>query len=550
MAPSAPGSISDIVQRLQLWIQRQSSGLAKVEYSSEFSRQAVLGKLQPTLKQQGMPLYEIALPRYQAPGAITDFLNQELDKYPSGLVSITGFTTAFDTKVPLADALRQLNMNRERLAHRPLQQIWWMLPIFSQNSLLGMPDLTSWFLPRLRLTEALTPQQPQGELMNPEGTASNFDDARQRAYSLIERFQQAYAAGANTQELLETYLLPALEALAEVNAYQELKAVTSEFAGLLTALQDSDSPELLNALNQLALLYYRQGRYSEATPLLKRTLTQRQQSLGPDHPHTATSLNNLAALYESMGRYGEAEPLYARSLVIREAQLGPDHPDTATSLNNLAALYESMGRYGEAEPLYARSLEIREAQLGPDHPSTATSLNNLAGLYKSMGRYGEAEPLYARALEIREAQLGPEHPDTATSLNNLAGLYKSMGRYGEAEPLYARSLEICAAQLGPDHPRTAASLNNLALLCDSMNRYEEAESHYLQSLEIQQKVLPSGHPSIKQVIKNFGTFLQRMIKIDQTKQLSRHPITQAFLKTLESNSELPIPNSELPSPDS
>ena len=40
-----------------------------------------------------------------------------------------------------------------------------------------------------------------------------------------------------------------------------------------------------------------------------------------------TSLNNLAMLYQAQGRYTEAEPLYRRSLAIREKALGLDHPD-------------------------------------------------------------------------------------------------------------------------------------------------------------------------------------------------------------------------------
>ena len=63
-------------------------------------------------------------------------------------------------------------------------------------------------------------------------------------------------------------------------------------------------------------------------------------------------LNNLAALYYVQGKYQEAESLYQRALEIRERILGPEHPDTACSLNNLAALYDVQDKYQEAEPLY------------------------------------------------------------------------------------------------------------------------------------------------------------------------------------------------------
>jgi tetratricopeptide (TPR) repeat protein len=86
---------------------------------------------------------------------------------------------------------------------------------------------------------------------------------------------------------------------------------------------------------------------------------------------------NLAGLYNSQGRYAEAEPLSKRSLTIIEKALGPDHPDVATSLNNLAELYRDQGRYAEAEPLFKRSLAIREKAPGPDHPDVATKVLGL-----------------------------------------------------------------------------------------------------------------------------------------------------------------------------
>ena len=87
----------------------------------------------------------------------------------------------------------------------------------------------------------------------------------------------------------------------------------------------------------------------------------------------ANSLNNLASIYFLQGKFAEAEPLYKRSLTIWEKALGPDHPNVAASLNNLAELYYDQGKYSEAEPLFNRSLAIRERALGPDHPNVAAA---------------------------------------------------------------------------------------------------------------------------------------------------------------------------------
>ena len=101
-------------------------------------------------------------------------------------------------------------------------------------------------------------------------------------------------------------------------------------------------------------------------------------------------LNNLAAFYLGQGRYAEAEPLYKRSLTIFEKALGPNHPDVATSLNNLAELYNKQSRYAEVEPLFKRSLAIGEKALGPNHPDVANYLKPNAPFQRSDLSYPNA----------------------------------------------------------------------------------------------------------------------------------------------------------------
>ena len=70
-------------------------------------------------------------------------------------------------------------------------------------------------------------------------------------------------------------------------------------------------------------------------------------------------LNDLALLYAGESKYSDAEPLYQRALVIREKTLGLNHPDLATSLENYAALLSETGRRAEADKLDAQAQTIR-----------------------------------------------------------------------------------------------------------------------------------------------------------------------------------------------
>jgi tetratricopeptide (TPR) repeat protein len=217
-------------------------------------------------------------------------------------------------------------------------------------------------------------------------------------------------------------------------------------------------------------------RYEKAEPLYRRALAILEKVLGPEHPDVVKALNNLALVYRAQGRYEEAEPLFQRALAIAEKALGPEHPNLGGGLSNLATLYRAQGRDEEAEPLLQRALAVTEKALGSEHPNVGTFLNNLAALYDAQGRYEEAEPLYQQALAIGEKTLGPEHPDLGIRLNNLAALYDAQGRYEEAEPLLQRALTIAEKVLGPEHPTVAIIKENYALLLSEMGRNAEASA--------------------------------------------------------------------------
>jgi len=144
MAPSSPsssdrigieagqtgaGSIREVSERLLLWAKRDGGSLAQVEYVSEFARQQVEQRLRNGLLAAGVAITSIELPTRRPATEIVEYLLAELAQVPSGVVLVTGFATAFESQVPLEDALRIVNFNREALIAFPLRQVWWMTPV-------------------------------------------------------------------------------------------------------------------------------------------------------------------------------------------------------------------------------------------------------------------------------------------------------------------------------------------------------------------------------------------------------------------------------------
>ena len=320
--------------------------------------------------------------------------------------------------------------------------------------------------------------------------------------------------------------------------YSEAEPLYKRSLAIYEKALGPDHPDVAQSLNNLALLYDNQGRYADAEPLYKRSLTIYEKALGSDHPDVALSLNNLAALYDDQGRYADAEPLYKRSLAIREKALGPDHPDVAQSLNNLAVLCIQQNRYADAVPLLKRSLAIKEKALGPDDPNVAAALNDLAALYDGQGRYADAEPLHKRALAIYEKALGPDHPDVGvgilpvaaqqdeiTTLDRQIEQLRKEGRYSEAVPLAQRVLAIGEKALGPDHPDVAGSLNNLAGLYYKQGHYADAEPLFKRSLAITEKALGPDHPDVANSLNSLANFYYKQERYADAEPLNKRALT-------------------------
>ena len=65
--------------------------------------------------------------------------------------------------------------------------------------------------------------------------------------------------------------------------------------------------------------------------------------LGPENLDTLNSMNNLASVYFDEGKYAQAEALSNQTLEIRRRVLGPEHHYTLKSMDILANAYAALG---------------------------------------------------------------------------------------------------------------------------------------------------------------------------------------------------------------
>lgn len=171
---------------------------------------------------------------------------------------------------------------------------------------------------------------------------------------------------------------------------------------------------MVNALDDLALNYRRNGRYSEALTTLQRASRLLEQLHGKDNPRLSRMFHTIGFLYSSCGQYQSAVGFYQRALDIDTSLVGKEHPAVATGLHDLAATSYALGQTDEAIGLFKQAIAALESLYGKDDATVATAWHNMGLAQRSKGD-GEAWQSLSEALRIRLGLLGPDHPDTAAS---------------------------------------------------------------------------------------------------------------------------------------
>jgi CHAT domain-containing protein/tetratricopeptide (TPR) repeat protein len=360
----------------------------------------------------------------------------------------------------------------------------------------------------------------------------------------FRRFDKLFAARNYDAALIEAQRLEALVKERVGTAHSRYGAALNAIAGVydkqgkyakavelfkraIQIYQDfprSNRLELIAILSNLGWVYSKQGNYTAAEEVLTRVLRMREQSLGPGHLDVAHTADFLGQVYAEQDRYAEAEALFKRALGIREKKLGASDLRISDTLTNLARVYEDQGRYAEAEDLLKRALAIRENVLGLTNPEVAQPIMNLGNVYGNEGKYSEAEGLYKRALTITEQGLGPNHPEVALALTNLGNMYDLQRRYADAEDVYNRALGIQEKALAATHPQFAGTLNNLANVYSNQGKYADAEKLYQRSLAIKENALGASHHEVAKSLSNLAELYRKQGKYAEAERLDERVV--------------------------
>ena len=217
------------------------------------------------------------------------------------------------------------------------------------------------------------------------------------------------------------------------------------------------------------------GRLTWQRRYLKKCVASRTAKLGTDHPDTLGSKSDLAVLYFRQGKYALAEKHYKDVLAIRSTKLGPNHRETINSQAGLAVVYRCMKKPEQAIPLLEEAIERSKAN---KYPVTSEMQAELGAVYCDAGRFAEAVALLE---EVHEKSR--EQPELAWVGNALLTAYAGAGKKAEAVALATQQVRVARERLPADSLELAVALAPPGQALMEVEEYADAEPLLLANYE-------------------------------------------------------------------
>lgn len=334
------------------------------------------------------------------------------------------------------------------------------------------------------------------------------------------------ASGSRAQELTEEAMVAlkaANYAAAEPLLIEALQLNEKGFKGANLGGQ------LIGSIERLADCYFLESKYSEAEVLYLRAIAARQKAGVAKDSSLVRDLTNVAALYQRQGKHSEADQRSKQALMLVEEQWG-DSLELAAALVARAKVLLDIDQAPAAISLLERALSLRLKEAKGNDSAVSSILTTLAKAYLESDNYHAAEKSLKQALDIDLANSGRESLPVVVDLSTIGQLYLRQGKYSASEHAYKEALEICTRLKGDKHPETATCMNNLAFLYRNMGDYSKAESLLRSGLDIREQNFGTDHPLVAQNLINLADLL-----VAADKATEAEPLLKRALSIEESN---------------
>ena len=251
----------------------------------------------------------------------------------------------------------------------------------------------------------------------------NLNEPKRAVDSAERALALARAAHGERHPATGTYTIGLANAMTTAGRTEASIPVYRDGIAILTATLGPEHTYVLSARNNLALRFRDMGDQAAAETELRDLLRIRIATEGELAAETGRAMQNLAAVLERQGRFAEAESLLDRAHAAFVASLPPGHYLTAFPLLTLSGIQLKRGDHAAAARTARETTAILEAALPEGHYATAIARCRLGRAYVGLGRQSEGRALLMAAAAAIAAAPSTPAPNETECLQALVDAY-------------------------------------------------------------------------------------------------------------------------------
>ncbi len=237
--------------------------------------------------------------------------------------------------------------------------------------------------------------------------------------------------------------------------YRTGELASAEIVALKAGIRRGDRYDL-HLSNTLGLIQLARGHYTEAADLFKAHLRlPRKPNARIDEPEIILALNSLAITYTALGDRAAADQFASKALALSTKSWGPHSIPALDSMQTQAEISIAQRDFKEAHELLENCIRERVRLYVEPNPKVADTLEAEARYGLAIGDGENALRLVEHAMEIRQQIFGGPSVWSAEALMTKGDVYAAAGALDQAVRCYDNAVPVLEASLGAGAPATA-----------------------------------------------------------------------------------------------
>ncbi|KAK9995783.1 hypothetical protein SO802_020469 [Lithocarpus litseifolius] len=279
------------------------------------------------------------------------------------------------------------------------------------------------------------------------------------------------------------------------------------------------SLELVMCLHVIAAIYCSLGQYSEAIPILNRSIEIPSIEEGQEHALAKFAGHmQLGDSYAMLGQLENSIRCYTTGLEIQRQVLGETDPRVGETCRYLAEAQVQALQFDEAEKLCQMALDIHKENGSPASLEEAADRRLMGLICETKGDHEAA--LEHLVLASMAMVANGQEVEVASVDCGIGDTYLSLSRYDEAVFAYQKALTVFKTTKGENHPAVGSVFVRLADLYNKTGKLKESKSYCENALRMYEKPMPGVQPEeIASGLTDVSVIYESMNELEQAIKL-------------------------------